>query len=395
MKIKSIILIFFLSISILSISICIIKISTSTAKTPIEKFSWPIFRGDRKLSGICKSHLPDNPQLLWSKKIGEEIKSSPVIGDGRIFIGSDDGCVYALSLADGKEIWKFSTKDMIEASPLLVDHTLYIGSMEGVLYALSAQDGKLKWKFTIGSRIVGSANWIDKQDGGAQRILIGSYDNNIYCLDLISGKKVWSYKTDNYINCTPSVDKGKIVFGGCDAKIHVVSQSDGRAIGVIDTGSYIAGSVALSNNYAFVGNYGNKFMCIDLIKKKILWEYGDEKKGAPFFSSPAISRDKAIIGCRDNFLYCINPKNGKMIWRFKSRDEIDSSPIICDDKVVVGSNDGRLYIVNLIDGKMIWSYEIGAAITSSPAVDSNIIVISAEDGSVYAFGSKKIGSKKR
>ncbi|MGA1823145.1 MAG: PQQ-binding-like beta-propeller repeat protein [bacterium] len=384
MKKQSVVVIIFMSA-------CILKAFAGIAKTLPQNPSWPIFRGDSRLSGLCDVQLPDDLHLLWSKKIGEEIKSSPVIGHGRIYIGSDNGKVYALSLMKGETLWEFATGDMIEASPLLVGHTVFVGSLGGTFYALSANDGKLQWSIPIGSRIAGSANWLPSPDGGSAWIFIGSYDNTIYCIDSHAGKKVWAYKTDNYINGTPSVHKGKVIFGGCDAKVHVVSSTDGKAIGIIDTGSYIPGSIACADTYAFVGNYANTFLCIDILSKKIVWAYGDEERGSPFFSSPAISGDRAVIGCRDGFLYCINRKNGKRIWSFRSRGEIDSSPIICGDKVVVGSNDGRVYMLSLADGKKIWSYEIGAAITSTPAAVPGTMVISAEDGLIYAFGAQQKG----
>ena len=60
-------------------------------------------RGDRSLSGGTAGSLAGKLKLLWSFKTGDEIKSSPVIGSGRVFIGSmGKRKVYALSLAHGE-----------------------------------------------------------------------------------------------------------------------------------------------------------------------------------------------------------------------------------------------------------------------------------------------------
>jgi outer membrane protein assembly factor BamB len=177
-----------------------------------------------------------------------------------------------------------------------------------------------------------------------------------------------------------------VVFGGCDAQIRLVSLKNGKKIADIDTGSYIAASVAIEADYAYVGNYANKLLCIDLFGREIEWEYGDEYEGAPFFSSPAIGKDRILIGSRDYSLHCIEKKSGKKIWTFMTGGDVDSSPVICGEKVVFGSSDGRVYIVNLRDGKEIWSYEIGAGVTGSPAVAGGMVVIGADDGLIYAFG---------
>jgi outer membrane protein assembly factor BamB len=347
--------------------------------------SWPIFRGDKGLTGVVDGHLPDKLDLMWSFKTGFAIKSSPVIGLGKVYIGSNDGFIYALDFEDGSLIWKFNTEDDIEASPLLVDSSLFFGSVGGDFYALNALSGEMIWKFETGGQIFGSANWIYSPGEKRKRILVGSYDNLMYCFESTSGKLVWTYETEYYINGAPSTDGKNVVFGGCDEIVHIISAEDGKKVGEVEAGSYIAGSAAIADNRAYLGHYGDKLICIDLRSKNILWEYGD-KKGGAFFSSPAVNDKYVIIGSRDRALHCVKKTNGDGVWKFRTRNDIDSSPVICGDRVVVGSNDGRIYIIDIKDGSEIWSYEIGEAISSCPAVTGGKIIVGAEDGFVYAFG---------
>ena len=258
-----------------------------------EEISWPIFRGDRSLSGRTSGRLPEKLKLLWSFKTDDEIKSSPVIGAGRVFIGSMDGKVYALTLSEGKKIWEFDTESAVEAPPLLVQNSVYIGSLDGVFFAIDAASGKLKWKYETGNRISGSANWIPAVKGKGTWILVGSYDNVLHAVDSETGKKIWTYQTENYINGSPaisaddSIDGGPvIVFGGCDMRIHVVSARKGLKIATIDTESYIAASAAIADDQVFVGNYAGQLIRIDLTKREKVWEFWNEETGAPFFFIP-------------------------------------------------------------------------------------------------------------
>lgn len=355
----------------------------------VDKLSWPVFRGGPTLAGVSDSELPENLDLLWSFKTEHEILSSPVIGFGKVYIGSNDGNVYALNLTDGSKVWQYDTGDNVEAPPLLVDQTIYIGSLNGDFSAINAHTGKLSWKYEIQSEIMGSANWVKMPDGEEDMILVGSYDNKMYGFGAQSGELKWTYETGYYINGAPATDGKVVVFGGCDEILHIVSVFDGSKKGEVFAGSYIAGSAALANNRAYLGHYGSKLVCIDLEKQEIVWEYQDDQNGDAFFSSPAIGKDRVIIGSRDYSLHCVDRETGQKIWTFPTLDEVDSSPVIAGDKVVFGSADGRIYIVNLLDGKKIWSYEIGAAVSSCPAVVGGKIVIGAEDGRVYAFGESK------
>ena len=70
---------------------------------------WPMFRGQPALTGIAGSTLPDRLGLLWTFKTAGPVKSSPALVQDRVFIGSDDGNLYALALADGRKLWAFKT----------------------------------------------------------------------------------------------------------------------------------------------------------------------------------------------------------------------------------------------------------------------------------------------
>ena len=354
----------------------------------VEAVSWPIYRGDSMLSGMADDELPEDLTLLWSFRTDSWIISSPVIGFGRVYIGSSDGKLYSMNLSDGSKVWEFDTGDDIEASPLLLEGAIYVGNLSGEFYSLDAHTGQVLWQYMCDNSIYGSANWVRNPNNQKLFVLVGSYDNKIYCLDAATGKLNWSYETDNYINGAPATDGVHVVFGGCDELLHILSVSDGKKAGEVWAGSYIPGSAAFVENRAYVGHYDNKLVCIDTDEKKIIWEYEDKDHPDSFFSSPAVGTDRVLIGSRDGYLHCVNRKNGEKIWAFKSRDDIDSSPVISGNKAVVGSMDGRLYIVNLENGKEIWSYEIGAAIFGCPAVAGGFIVIGADDGRVYAFGAK-------
>ncbi len=348
---------------------------------------WPIFRGDAALTGRAEGALPDELEFLWRFKTEEPVRSSAVIVGERVFVGSDDGSLYALGLVSGEKSWSFATEGAVEAPPLVMGGRVYVGSSDGVFYCLDAASGKKLWDFPANNRILGGANWHDDATTDGATVIFGSYDSKLYGLRAADGEHLWTYSTDNFINGSPAVAGGRAVFGGCDAFVHVVSLADGKRAGAVEAGAYIAGSVALAGGRAYIGHYNNAFLSVDLDADKIEWEY--THKPYPFFSSAAVDAERVVFGGRDKFLHCVDRRSGKPIWKFKTGGEVNSSPVICGDKVVVGSDDGRLYVVGLADGREIWSYEIGDAIEASPAVSRGVVVVGSLDGYVYAFGAEQ------
>ncbi|MBI5217760.1 MAG: PQQ-binding-like beta-propeller repeat protein [Bacteroidia bacterium] len=346
--------------------------------------NWPIYRGDNSLTGNTQCKIPEGMKILWSYKTGGEIKSSPVISDNTIFIGSTDGNLYALN-KNGSLKWKFNTKVAIEAPPVYINQLVIVGNLEGTVYAVNAATGKQAWTYKTDGQVSGSVNWIDINE--KIQILIPSYDYAIHCVNLTDGKLVWKCETNNYLNGAPTTDNKNIIIGGCDAKVHIINAKTGKEIGGVDAGTYIAVSSALSGNYAYMGDYDGNFLCVDIINKKIVWKK-ETSQNAPFLSSPAVTKDKVIAGSHDKKVYCFDKKNGKVLWTFQTLGKIESSPVISNDRVLICSKDGWIRILSLTNGKEIQKYELGVAITCTPAVIDNLIVVGAADGKVYALGKK-------
>ena len=344
--------------------------------------SWPQFHGNQAQSGYATGELPDRLTVVWRFKAADEVKSSPAVVNGIVYVGSSDKHIYAIDLKTGKQVWSKVLDDEIEASPTVIDNVVYIGTLAGTFYALNTESGAEQWKFGTGNKIIGGANWFRDKENHLN-ILVGSYDSILYCLDAGTGKPLWKYATGNFINGSPAVNDKYCAFGGCDAVIHIINISDGTKSGEIDTGAYIAGSAAIRGDYVYVGNYDGEVLKASLSTHEVVWRYRIAK--GPFVSSPAVTDDAVVTGGGDMNVHCIDIKTGKARWTYTTLDAVDSSPVIVGDRVLAGSEDGRLYMLNLPDGKLVWSYETGPSITSSPAVSNGMIVLGCDDGTVYCF----------
>ena len=155
----------------------------------------------------------------------------------------------------------------------------------------------------------------------------------------------------------------------------------------IDIATYIASSVAVSDNAAFIGDHDGKFSCIDLENEKIAWTWTNDRARLPFLASPSVNQKVAVIGNEDKYTYCFNRSTGELIWRFNSGSRINASPVIAGDKVLVANMRGDLFILDISNGDVLWNYELGSAITGTPAVVSGErFYIAASDGYIYCFG---------
>lgn len=75
------------------------------------------------------------------------ITTAPTVADRTVYVGAEDGNLYALDASTGAEEWAFETGAAVESSPAVADGTVYVGSNDGNLYAVDARTGEQKWQF--------------------------------------------------------------------------------------------------------------------------------------------------------------------------------------------------------------------------------------------------------
>src|SRR5690606_13769297 len=63
--------------------------------------TWPIVRGGPEQRGVAVSPLPDALTVRWQRELGESIESTAAVAGGVVYVGCDDGFLYAFALDDG------------------------------------------------------------------------------------------------------------------------------------------------------------------------------------------------------------------------------------------------------------------------------------------------------
>ncbi len=126
--------------------------------------------------------LTSTGALIWKYNTGSRIGSSPAISNNVLYIGNESGYLDAINITTGKLIWSYQTGGYILSSPAVdADGTIYVGSEDGNLYAIK-NNGSLYWKYSTGD-VVGTSPVI--APGGY--VYFGSNSDSVYCLSTGNG----------------------------------------------------------------------------------------------------------------------------------------------------------------------------------------------------------------
>ncbi len=353
---------------------------------------WPLFRGDAEMRGFSAETIPPPLELAWSYepsvpegKRRPPIEASPVVADGRVFVGSQDGNFYAIDLETGEPAWVFEADGPIIAPAAALGDRVCFGDTHGVVYALAVADGEELWRFETGGKIEGGVNVLAEEDRPA-RVFVGSHDYFLYCLDSATGEELWKQETGNYVVSTPSLvrsgERIDLVFGGCDGLLHVLPADGEGERREIEIGAYVANTSAVRDGICYVAHNGGEIVAIEIASGETAWS---AKTGIEYVASPAVDEGRLYAAGPDKRLVAYDRATGEEIWAFLSRRSLSSSPLVSGGVVWQGGMDGRLYAVDAETGGELWNFELGTQIKASPAASRGTLVVCGVDGAVYAF----------
>jgi outer membrane protein assembly factor BamB len=172
--------------------------------------------------------------ILWSFSASAPIFSSPVaeVVDGTtiaLYVADRGGFVFKVD-ANGIPVpgFDFATQNggpvgPIASSPALANGRLYVGSDDGRLYAINAASGKIIWSFGTGGPIVSSPAVATGTDGPV--VVVGSNDGNVYALrdEGATASAIMTFAVGAPVRSSPAIgDDGTIYVGADDGRVYAI-----------------------------------------------------------------------------------------------------------------------------------------------------------------------------
>lgn len=135
---------------------------------------------------------------IFSSAVLDESRSRVYFGTTEVRSGSYDGKVYALNSETGALVWSYQTGGAIYSSPVVGDDgAVFIGSNDGFLYAFEP-DGVLRWKIDLKGEVRSSL----ALSSGRAVAYVGSDHNKLFSVPVTGNP--WQFKTwDDMISGTP------------------------------------------------------------------------------------------------------------------------------------------------------------------------------------------------
>lgn len=336
---------------------------------------WPKYKRDSANRSLSPYAGPKGPRVTATPVYLTPgfIQTSPSLGEGTIYMGSDQGEIYSFG-PEGQHDWTFpltSNYRSIKTAPLVGrDGTIYFGSLDNYLYAVL--NGKLLWRFKTGGDI-----WSCPSLSPEGNIYFGSKDGTFYALRS-DGSLLWSYRTGAQILDSPALDSiGNVYIGSSDGNLYSFDNT-GKLRWKLDAkGDIIASPVVTHDDNVVVGTARGMLYYVSSSGKG-LWEF---KLGGSVGGAPSIGNSGTIyVGTLEGAFFAILP-DGKSLFRLQMPGPIWSSPTIDrDERIYIPAYDGYLYAMDR-NGGLLFRIKLGEKIWSTPVI--------AADGLIYCASLEK------
>jgi outer membrane protein assembly factor BamB len=202
-------------------------------------------------------------RIIWKTSLPNRAESSPVVVDGSVYFGCEDGKLYSLSTTNGHVRWATQLGGPVKSAPAYYGGRLYVGDYGGDMNAVEAKTGKLIWQTgSLGTGVSGG-EFYSTPAVAFGRVYAGNNDDRVYSFDLSDGELAWTYSTGGYAYSAPTVASTKhspptVYIGSFDGNIYALDAKTGSVRWSRATGGQVVGSLSAIGEIVYVAEFSNQ-----------------------------------------------------------------------------------------------------------------------------------------
>jgi outer membrane protein assembly factor BamB len=295
--------------------------------------------------------------------------SGGTVANGILYVGSNEGKLTAINLADDSRQWAEALKPIaqtglfgcsaglgcgggtakvvIYGTPVVAGDLVYIAGYNGKIYAYNTSNLATRWVYPREGNLQPFVGGMVVAQG---KLFIGSADGTVLSLDAVTGDKLGEYKTGDKIWGTPAVDGDTLYIGSFDKKLYALNIAD----------------------------------------LSLKWKYATE---GSIISTPLVNSGIVYFGSFDKNLYAVNAADGTLKWKFTGNSWFWAKPEIVDGTIYAGCLDGFVYALKADTGVKIADFNLGSAVAAAPVIAGNYIVFASHNGLIFKIDTVTRESK--
>ncbi|MBV7598189.1 MULTISPECIES: outer membrane protein assembly factor BamB [Aeromonas] len=343
----------------------------------------------------------------WSSSVGDGIgdfysQLKPAVEEDHIYAAARDGDVTAFDRKSGQVLWSVDLAEL----PANVDKRsarlsgglvsrygkLFLGSENGVVYALNEADGEVLWQTTVPGEVVASPA---VEDG---RVVVLTTSGRLIALDTDEGKQQWTLSEEQppltlRSASAPVITNGAVLYGRADGKVGIALLSNGqpvrqskvadpRGATELDRMVDVDATPLIAGDELYAIAYNGQLMARKLMTGDEVW-----KRKYSGYRDLAVTGNAIVLTDSRSHLFAVDRRNGLELWsNTQLENRSVTAPVIFGDYVVVGDVEGYLYWLDRTDGTIKAMQQLDSSgLYAAPLVDGDTLYVQSRGGKLYAL----------
>lgn len=288
-------------------------------------------------------------KVLWKRKLGS-VSARALVHRGRIYVGTDDGYLICLD-SYGEEQWRYATRAPILQEPVVAGDAVVVANEGDQVYALDLDSGKFRWLYKTDSDEEYTLRGHSGLTVGDEHIYAGFADGSVVALRMASGTVSWmaSLRGGNErfvdVDTTPIVFGDQVVAASSSGGLYGLDKESGRIRwrhqvegggGLVADDDRLYFVAAQAGVHAFDRD-GN-----------LIWRQGTRGGGEP--AQPILGQRHLFFSLAEAGLFVADRETGEIVQFFDPGQGISSQPTLGRGQLFVFSNGAVLYSLGLREG---------------------------------------------
>lgn len=181
---------------------------------------------------------PDDGSERWRAQVSSEVVAKPVISRGVVVVRSNDGRLFGFNSSDGTRSWVYeSTVPKLSlrgsGTPLVTQGGVFVGLDDGKIVALDLLSGKQVWQAPVANatgrfeldRMVDIDGVMETADG---LIYAAGYNGRAVALAMPNGAPSWDRELSTYGGL--ALDDDRLYVSGNDGTVWALDRATGSAL---------------------------------------------------------------------------------------------------------------------------------------------------------------------
>ena len=350
---------------------------------------WPTFHNDNRRLGVTASTFTPPLSRQWKSTISSNSNNyGPILSDGRVFTGTDDGRLRAFDASTGSLLWArtLGLSGYGHAIPAAVNgvvYTTYIFPYP-LVYALDASSGNTLWSKGQPSDPIYPALWQTTAVANGH-IYVGTSDHRVAALNTANGSVVWRSQPYARVWAGAAVSGGRVVFGTDDSRVIALDESTGNLLWsqTVDDAVIMVPLIAQGNVYA--SSRAGRTYAFRASTGAPVWQSADI--GPIFYSTPAYDGSRLYFGSLNYGFVALDAATGATVWTQSGANPSQSSVAYANGYVYGTTINATLLALDASTGAIVDTrpFDQFSGGSSSPAAFNGWVWAEDGTGSVYAF----------